>query len=629
MFFILIILAVIYSLIIFKDTKGITFFSPKVTTDSEKMLKAAFEYSRNGLIRWPGSIHYLNDGNGRAELREFWIISLAIIQKFYPKREKFSEHINITLGIISQILSSIIFYFISSYFLPNYIALLLSIIYLSSAWCTEVVLYLGHIIYSQVWFLFSLALILFAYINQDIINIYYFCIFFSGFLASICFTASSASRKFPPILIASQLFLSMILYSDFKDKTMGIMFLLFGLVLLITPILLKKLMKLINNFITSKINSDNALMKEFNQYLLLNFLSPIISISLAIVIQIFIVDNFKDYLETQFIFALGMFLAFLIVLLPHPIGNIKRYITYLDIGNWASHFTAYPDQQKTFGKKIPDNFRGEGVKWLMPFFWSVMPLELSLFCLTLIAMIYCFIIGEISIILLFSIIFIGIMPTLIVELTKGLQVGKSYLSSLTGCLLTIVLGYKYLNLFLGDLTPYLITLLTIFQIYRSIKIYKNDLLPCRMGPAKLREFMLKNEFRKFYTYNTNYNTQFVESMIYGFESNFDMRFVKTIDECPKNSIFVVPPTSSKSVAMETQSEAILNGDYRKDPTLNSLLDNNLIKKYAIAKFKTLGNSNFYVNESEVTSYRYHILKQVSNHDRILSYGWVLDLELLN
>ena len=118
-------------------------------------------------------------------------------------------------------------------------------------------------------------------------------------------------------------------------------------------------------------------------------------------------------------------------------------------------------------------------------------------------------------------------------------------------------------------------------------------------------------------------------MIYGFESKINVNFVQTIKECPKDSIFVVPPTSSKSLSMETESEAILNGDFREDPTLNDLLDNNSLQKYALAKFKTFGCSKYYVNESEVTSYRYHILNQISDHDRLLSLGWVLDLKLLN
>ena len=215
-----------------------------------------------------------------------------------------------------------------------------------------------------------------------------------------------------------------------------------------------------------------------------------------------------------------------------------------------------------------------------------------------------------------------------VEVTRGLQVGKSYLSSLIGLIITIVLGYEYINYFIGEFSPYLFTLLTILQIFRFFKIFRNDILPCRLAPSKLRNFLFKKNIRDFYTYKTDYNDQFVNIMLYGYESEFNVNFVESLKDCPQNSIFIVPPTSSKSVSMETQQEAILKGDFRDDPVLNKLFDNKSIEKYSIAKFKTLGNSKFYVNESEVTSYRYHILRQVSEHDRLLSYGWVLDLKLI-
>ena len=76
-----------------------------------------------------------------------------------------------------------------------------------------------------------------------------------------------------------------------------------------------------------------------------------------------------------------------------------------------------------------------------------MPIEyLLLFSLTIISMFYCLFIGEVNLITIACITLVGLMPTLIVEITKGLQVGKSYLSSLTGFLITIVLGYKYLEI---------------------------------------------------------------------------------------------------------------------------------------------------------------------------------------
>ena len=629
MFLILIFLVSAYSLKIFHDTRGVTFYAPRAKTDNEKMLLLASEYESNGLLRWPGSVHTLNDGKGRAELREFWIIFIALIQKLFPKEKQCTEHVNITLSIISQSLTTLLIYQISNFFIPSYAAFSISIIYLISAWSTEVVLYLGHIIYSQVWFLFSLAFILIAYLNQENIFLFSLFIFISGLLTSICFTASSASRKFPPILILCQLYLCINIFSEYADKAIILTLFFIGIILLLSKTFLPKIFKFLNKILIYSLSNSQKNIKERNIFFIFNFFYPIAIISFIVIFPAITVEKFNSYLETQFIFALGILSGFSVVLMPNPIINLKKYMIFLDISSWASHFSAYPDQKKVFGKKLPKNFRGEGIRWLPPFFWSVMPIEIILFGLTLISMVFCYFIGEISLLNVFIIVLIGLIPTLIVEITNGLQVGKSYLSSLTGVLITVVLGFKYFEITFDKFVPYLLTTLTIIQLIRSFITYKNDLLPCRMGPARLREFLFKNNIKSFYTYKTSYNNAFVKTLIYGFESKINVNFVQTIKECPKDSIFVVPPTSSKSLSMETESEAILNGDFREDPTLNDLLDNNSLQKYALAKFKTFGCSKYYVNESEVTSYRYHILNQISDHDRLLSLGWVLDLKLLN
>ena len=143
-------------------------------TDNEKMLRTAYQYSKKGLIGLAWICSLPKRRKCRAELREYWVIFAAVIQKFFSQNFKFTEHLNITLGIISHSLSTLLIFFISSYFLPDYIALLLSIIYLSSSWSTEVILYLSHIIYSQVWFLISLGFLLFAYIFQEYLYIFFF-----------------------------------------------------------------------------------------------------------------------------------------------------------------------------------------------------------------------------------------------------------------------------------------------------------------------------------------------------------------------------------------------------------------------------------------------------------------------
>ena len=120
-----------------------------------------------------------------------------------------------------------------------------------------------------------------------------------------------------------------------------------------------------------------------------------------------------------------------------------------------------------------------------------MPIELSLFFLTLISMVYCYFTGETSLLSIFLILLIGIMPTLIVEITNGLQVGKSYLSSLAGLLITIVLGFRFFEITFNQATPFILTLLAFFQLIRLISNYKKDLLPCRMGGNLVKTVFIK------------------------------------------------------------------------------------------------------------------------------------------
>ena len=66
-----------------------------------------------------------------------------------------------------------------------------------------------------------------------------------------------------------------------------------------------------------------------------------------------------------------------------------------------------------------------------------------------------------------------------------------------------------------------------------------------------------------------------------------------------------------------------------NPVLAKLLDTKEIERVALAKLDTKGCSRYFVHESEVTTYRDIFLKQIGDHDRWLSHGWVLDARRLN
>ena len=64
-------------------------------------------------------------------------------------------------------------------------------------------------------------------------------------------------------------------------------------------------------------------------------------------------------------------------------------------------------------------------------------------------------------------------------------------------------------------------------------------------------------------------------------------------------------------------------NYQKDKDLNKLYENIRIEDTALSKIMTMGSSKYYVHESEVTSYRELILKQIQSQDRWRGYAWIL------
>ena len=65
--------------------------------------------------------------------------------------------------------------------------------------------------------------------------------------------------------------------------------------------------------------------------------------------------------------------------------NLDRYLHYLNIGYWGSHFLAYDDPKKSFGINLPSNFRGEGIKWIPKYFSIINPI---CFFITIVSIIY-------------------------------------------------------------------------------------------------------------------------------------------------------------------------------------------------------------------------------------------------
>ena len=126
-----------------------------------------------------------------------------------------------------------------------------------------------------------------------------------------------------------------------------------------------------------------------------------------------------------------------------------------------------------------------------------------------------------------------------------------------------------------------------------------------------------------HTFDTPYNDAFVKVLPARLQERLRIRFIKSIDDVESGYI-AVPGTSSKAFNMESQKCAIECGDFEEDFRLVELLKTRKILQAAVRSFKTFGTSRIWVHESEVTSYRYLILREITDEDRWKGQAWLLD-----
>ena len=217
------------------------------------------------------------------------------------------------------------------------------------------------------------------------------------------------------------------------------------------------------------------------------------------------------------------------------------------------------------------------------------------------------------------------------EFTKGVQLGRSYQPGFIGILL--LTGYE-ISILQETITPPLfwsIFLILIGLILAwNLKILISDVYPARMAITKLIAALQKRNITEFYTYKTDYNNSFVNAinLNHKIAGKFKINYINKIEEIiNQRGWIVIPCVSSKAFHMESEKEGITNGDFdTKDPILFKLIATKEIERIAEEKFKTYGTSRIWVHESEVSSYRDLILKEVKAEDLFKGYAWLVKID---
>jgi hypothetical protein len=618
-----IVLSFLFCSIFLYLTRDITFFSNGTMqynsscTDQEKMLTSAKVYN---FFSWPSKMHTIK--NNRAQLREFWFIFAAIFCKIFRKNDEF---INVFLSTLSHFLSCILIFLIANKFFNYNTGLIVALLYLTSLWTYQVVIWFGHVIFSQFWFLLSVYFLTFYNPHNSHYNT--LLSFISGLFVAVCFYSSSSSRKFPPITFFIFLYFNIfeinsLKFFDYKNYIFYLILLLTLGVLFFIYFFTKSKIK---NFIILKtekqkteevkIELKKIYMKNFNNFFLL-----LIVIIFLLKILIFSVEFPFIFIKNFVFFLLGLSLVSLYILGPNFLANIARYGAWLESGSsWGNHFASYP--KNFFGRIIPKDFIAPRI-WILNYFNKICPLIFYLYIFSALSL---FFIKD-SIYSKFMYLFLSLLPIIILEITKSPRIGRAYHPSLISFL--ILISYSFYNLSNNnEEIIYIFYMLIFINFVISVYIFFDDVLPSRMAPAYLHKFLKKNKINSISTYKSPFNDGFISPMKIRFPKSIRVNFSKSIKKS-KDRYFVVPPTTSKSVSCETISKIINNGDFRDDFFLNSLLDSKQIEKVSIKKFKTFGSSKFFTAESEVTGYRDLCLNEINYQDRYLGLAWVIDTKLI-
>ena len=619
MHYLLFIYSLLITLILIFHARDITFFgrgiqpdkNGKLTmTDQEKMIIAVRNLK---LFFWPSKIHSIE--NSRGQLREIWVIIINILSRLFNSKDEF---LNVLLSLISNLGCIILSYFILDIYFSKNIAFFGTALYATSIWPYQIALFFGHILLAQFFFFLSIF-------TLALTNIYpeyaYLLTFISGFLLIICFSSSSASRKYPPIIF---IFFIFTLSQDIDFVINNSRSIILISLLLINIIIFLFIKNKFYNFIKKKI--EKYVPKERIEIYFNDFKKKLIKLYFIPVPVIFIFFCYNKNIDVLFkfsIFLIGTILAILIILYPNFIKGIGRYFVFLEIGNWANHFRSYPNNY--FKQDTSGNFRAPPTYYLN-FLPRFCPLIILLYILSLLIVLlsdYFLLLEKILY------IFLSLLPVLTIELTKAMRVSKSYLPILVGLIfLIIVVAAKLENISSNNIFLISIIFLILVNLLHKIFFLLQDVIPTRLGPSNIAKFLIKNKIYKIGTYNNPYNDEIVGPIYQKFNKKIKFQFYESIDECENCDYFLIPQRSAKSFTMESQQFAIKNGDFKMDKKLNEIESNGILEDITIKKFKTLGTSRFYVGESEISGFREFCLKDISEADRKITYALILDLRKL-
>ncbi len=639
-FLTIIVLAIIPSTIVAFMARGITFQGP--STDNEVHAKSA---ALHKLQKWPSRIHNYSD---RAAVKIFFVLILTLVQKI--TKDYNSEWSLTILCLIANAISAILIFLIADSYWNTGAAVVAFGLYICCLWSWHLILHGGPICLAQTCLLGSIYCIQLSHNFNSIWASQTFLI-----VAGTCFCltlfSSGSSRKYIP------LFLAAFVYSQISSSYSAngiinepdsivtpISLSLFGTVaivwILTISIHLTYKRTLINIYSgsfarlnrTLGINTDLNINTYLDKARLFSKNSYKLTTTLTIwCITCLLLTNDIEFYLSQMSICFGMLISLLWLTLPNCWMNLRSYFSFANIEKWNPRFPMYQEFFKTLGISIDTNMRGAGFIWIPRILLVFAPVHTILFIVSAVALISIYVYTQEIIILVngSTLILISVSPIFVGELTRGPQISRMYYPSLIGILLfPTYIAYEISNTVSGAWNYYFWVICAIpivIGIAISSKVFLTDVLPSRMAPGYLGKTLTRLGIKEFYTYDNIQNEAFVRVIPAHINQNCKINVINKLSDVVDGYI-VIPGTNSKGFNLESHNP--LHADHKIDSELEELLTTKTISQYSVAKFKTMSSSKIWIHESEVTSYRDLILKEITSDDLWRGLAWIIDSSLL-
>lgn len=622
------------------STRGIFYHTPN--TDNELMAYAAAQSHK---WKWPSDVHKYSASTRKVSMKEWTVILLSVFQKIL--RDKTTDWPYVTMTGTAVSASTILIYLIAANYFNPTVGLIVSSLYIVSFWPWQVSLYGGHSNIANLFFLLAIYSIQVAFnytTYQPVL------LATGGAFLGLCLFSSPSSHKYFPAIFAALFFNT---YRDlFTSYNIGaiikalpanqflllniivvMLFLFAGIFVLITyktiitSIYLKKAPVFLNKLISGR---DRFALEHYLENAKKKISTLRRWVFWILVSSLILVNSIP--ISTLFVFAAGFIFIFLLITMPNIRENVIEYFACMLEHKKKTHFRDYVDYFAKRGITVQRNTRGAGLSWIPKLLWLFVPFHTVIFiALFVLAQYKAFGANDMAeSIFLVLITLISLSPIIWAEITKAPQASRLYSPSLITLLLlpAYVLSNLHLNTFVMLISSGIVLIVFAWNFWRFL----DDIYPARMTVRNLMKTVRKLGITDIYTYRTNFNLAFVDT-VPGIgkseylpesenktQSPFRVHYIQRLDEV-ENGWIAVPGTSGKSLTAAGLSE--LDQDYISDPLLNHLIETKRIEKIAEAKFKTYGTSTIWINEDDITSYRSLHLKDIGPKDLYRGHAWLI------